>query len=263
MLDRSSKGETPFILVEGGHETLVLVDHASNAVPAEMAGLGLPSFELERHIGYDIGALEAGRAMAEALGATLIHTTVSRLVIDPNRGEDDPTLVMRIADGAIVPGNAYIGADEVARRLDKWYRPYHDVIEQRINAALAAGVVPVIIAMHSFTAAWKGVPRPWHVGVLWDLDDRIAHPLIDRLALDSALVVGDNEPYDGALRGDTCYRHGTARGLAHVLIEVRQDLIGTDADARAWGLRLADVLTPILARGEVRTVQPFGTRTDP
>lgn len=264
MSDRAVPGTSqPVVVTPGSNDVLVLVDHASNAVPLEMADLGLPRFELERHIGYDVGALEAGRAMAAALGATLIHTTVSRLVIDPNRGEDDPTLVMRLADGAIVPGNARIDDADVRRRIARWYLPYHRAIASFLDAAHAAGDVPAIVAMHSFTPRWKGMPRPWHIGILWDKDPRLAQALIDALTRDPDLAVGDNEPYDGALRGDTLYRHGTVRGLPHALVEVRQDLMADDASARAWGARLAGLLRPILQRPQMRVPMRFGSRTDP
>ncbi len=252
----------PVVTVARGRDLLVLVDHASNRVPAEFADLGLPAAQLARHIGWDIGALATAERLAETLDGTLIRTTTSRLVIDPNRGEDDPTLVMRLADGAVVRGNAEVDAAEVARRLALWHRPYHAAIEAEIDAALAEGRVPVLVAVHSFTPAWKTRPRPWHIGMLWDKDPRLALPLVDWFRRDAHLVVGDNEPYDGALRGDTLHRHGTVRGLPHVLVEVRQDLIADDAGAAEWGTRLAEALRPLLERPDLRRIEHFGSRTD-
>jgi predicted N-formylglutamate amidohydrolase len=252
----------PVVTLARGRDLLVLVDHASNRVPAEFESLGLPAAQLARHIGWDIGALATAEVLAEALDGTLIRTTTSRLVIDPNRGEDDPTLVMRLADGAVVRGNAGVDAAEVARRLALWHRPYHAAIEAEIDAALAEGRVPVLVAVHSFTPAWKTRPRPWHVGMLWDKDPRLALPLVDWFRRDPHLVVGDNEPYDGALRGDTLHRHGTMRGLPHVLVEVRQDLIADDSGAAEWGTRLAEALRPLLERPDLRRIEHFGSRTD-
>jgi predicted N-formylglutamate amidohydrolase len=128
---------------------------------------------------------------------------------------------------------------------------------------LSAGPVPALIAIHSFTPTWKRQPRPWDVGILWDADDRLARPTINAFVADDKLIVGDNEPYDGALEGDTMYHHGTMRGLPHMLVEIRQDLIADAAGEAAWADRLARVLRPILADPELHAVKHFGTRTHP
>jgi predicted N-formylglutamate amidohydrolase len=128
---------------------------------------------------------------------------------------------------------------------------------------LSAGPVPALIAIHSFTPTWKGQPRPWHVGILWDADDRLARPTINALVADDKLIVGDNEPYDGALEGDTMHYHGTRRGLPHMLVEIRQDLVTDVAGEAAWSERLARILSPILGDPELHAVKHFGTRTHP
>lgn len=242
---------------------LLLCDHASNRIPEPYGDLGLSQTQLLRHIAYDIGVERVTRRMAAASGAPMIATRFSRLVIDPNRGEDDPTLVMRLSDGAIVPGNARIDAVEREERIRRFHRPYHTAIGAELDAMLATGIVPAIVSIHSFTPFWKGVARPWQVAVLWDADPRLARPAVARLEAEGDLVVGDNQPYDGALRNDTLFRHGTARGLPHLLIEIRQDLVATDADADAWGDRLWRVLKPLLADPAVRSVAPHGSRTGP
>ncbi|WP_083656395.1 N-formylglutamate amidohydrolase [Mongoliimonas terrestris] len=241
---------------------LLLCDHASNALPPDYGDLGLPAPEFRRHIAYDIGAAAVTRRLAALSGAPALMTTYSRLLIDPNRGEDDPTLLMRLSDGAIIPGNARSDGAERTRRLERFHRPYHDAIAAHLDAASAVGAAPVIVSIHSFTPAWKSVPRPWHVGLLWDLDDRLAHPLVAALQREPGLVVGDNEPYDGALKKDTLYRHGTLRGLAHGLVEIRQDLIEAAADADAWGDLLWRLLRPILADPTLHTVRHYGSRAD-
>ena len=243
-------------------DALILCDHAGRLIPAEYDNLGLAANVFDRHIAYDIGAAGIVRVLADALGAPALLANFSRLFIDANRGADDPTLVMRLSDGAIVPGNARVDAAEVARRHAGFWQPYQDAITTAIDGASASGRLPVIVSIHTFTHAWKGVPRPWHVGVLWDRDDRLARPLIDALAAEGDLVVGDNEPYDGALAGDTMYRHGTRRGLAHALIEVRQDLVADEAGQRAWGLRLARLLRPILATPDLHIIRHYGSRED-
>lgn len=252
--------------LDGG--VLLLCDHAENALPPAYGSLGLGAEQFERHIAYDIGARRATEAMAEALRAPALLTTYSRLLIDPNRGADDPTLVMRLSDGAVVPGNARIDDAEVDHRRRTFFSPYHAAIAETLRAMGATGIVPAVVSMHSFTPAWKGVPRPWHVGLLWDDDPRLAAPLFAALSAEpdlqpSAERVGDNEPYDGALPGDTIDTHATRNGYPNVLIEVRQDLMATDAAAEAWGLRLARVLAPILRRADMHEIRLFPPRTGP
>lgn len=237
---------------------LILSDHASNAIPAEYEDLGLPKAQLERHIAYDIGAADLTRRLARDLGAPAVLTDFSRLVIDPNRGEDDPTLVMKLSDGAIVPGNARADAAEVERRLARFYRPYDRAVTAAVEAALATGRPPAIVSIHSFTPVWKGRPRPWHVGVLWDRNPALALPLLAALAAETDLVVGDNEPYRGGLPGDTVDRHATRRGLPDALVEVRQDLIADRASAEAWGTRLAGILAPLVLADPMKATARTG-----
>ncbi|MFO1210075.1 MAG: N-formylglutamate amidohydrolase [Amaricoccus sp.] len=228
---------------------LLICDHATNLVPPEVGGgsLGLPPEEMARHIAYDIGVRGVTHALAGRLAAPALLTRFSRLVIDPNRGEDDPTLVMRLYDGTVIPGNRAVPPEEVARRLDAYHRPYHDRIEARLDAAVARGRQPALVSIHSYTPQLKGrPPRPWQVGILWHHDGRIARPLMARLRAEG-FVVGDNEPYSGELEGDTMSRHGTGRGLPHALIEIRQDLIGTPEAQQAWAARLAPILATVVA----------------
>ncbi|WP_201835313.1 N-formylglutamate amidohydrolase [Microvirga zambiensis] len=262
-LDDPSLEPCPVEIVPGPVEsgTLILCDHASNAVPPDLGDLGLPEAEFERHIAYDIGAAAVTRSLARRLGAPAILTRFSRLIIDPNRGRDDPTLAMRLSDGAVVPGNARADEAEVERRIARFYDPYDDAIADAIHRAMVAGHPPVIVALHSFTPVWRGWPRPWHVGILWDADDRFAVPLLEALQAEDGLVVGDNEPYDGALAGDTVDRHATTRGLANALIEIRQDLIDSEEGAEEWAERFARLLEPLAARANLRQPAIFGTRT--
>ncbi|MFO1106296.1 MAG: N-formylglutamate amidohydrolase [Amaricoccus sp.] len=233
----------------GRAPVLILCDHATNFVPASVSAgdLGLPPAEMQRHIAYDIGARGLALGLSGALDAPALLTRFSRLVIDPNRGEDDPTLVMKLYDGTIVPGNRTAGPEEVERRLDAWHRPYHRAIESMLDQLIADGRDPAIVSIHSFTPQLRDrPPRPWHVGILWDKDRRIALPLIDRLRAEPGLCVGDNQPYHGELEGDTLCRHGTRRGIRHVLIELRQDLIATEAAQQDWADRLAGFLAEII-----------------
>ena len=203
---------------------------------------------MARHIAHDIGARGLALALAELLDAPALLSRFSRLVVDPNRGEDDPTLLMKLYDGTIIPANRHAGPEERERRLDAWHRPYHAAITAEIDRMIAAGREPALVSIHSYTPRLRGrTPRPWHVGVLWGKDGRIALPLIARLRAEHDLVVGDNQPYHGELEGDTMNRHGTRRGLRHALIELRQDLIGTPEDQRLWAARLAPILREVIA----------------
>ncbi len=221
---------------------LIGCDHASNRVPDAVSGgtLGLDASEMERHIAYDIGAEGVTRALADALGAAGIISRFSRLVIDPNRGEDDPTLIMKVYDQTIVPGNRALDMDERERRLNQFYRPYHNAFAE------LAGRSPetLVVTVHSFTPKLNGrAPRPWHISVLYDhQDDRLARPLLDRLRAERDLTVGENEPYAGHLPGDTIDRHALGEGRANALIEIRHDLIATSGDQHEWGARLAPIL---------------------
>jgi predicted N-formylglutamate amidohydrolase len=226
---------------------LVTCDHASNAVPDWVGGgdLGLPSADMGRHIAHDLGAAGLTRALARALDAPAVLSRFSRLVIDPNRGEDDPTLLMRLYDGTIIPANRHAGPAELELRMDRLYRPYHAALAR--TAARRADTA--ICAIHSFTPQLRGrAPRPWQIGILYShLDERLALPLIARLRAEPDLTVGDNEPYAGHLPGDAIDRHALQTGRPNVLIELRQDLISTAEEQATWAARLSPILQSVLA----------------
>lgn len=264
-----SDQNVPYELVNpgGNPKLLILCDHASNALPERYGTLGLPVTEFHRHIAYDIGCAEVVRALSAHLDCPAVLGRYSRLLIDLNRGADDPTIVMKLSDGAVIPANARVDAfrdaDEFHHRIEHYHRPYHDAVDRQIKEAMAAGHVPVVLSIHSFTPAWRGQPRPWHVGVLWDKDPRLSGPLMEALRAQGDLTVGENQPYAGYIRGDTLYRHCTLRGLPHALLEIRQDLIDTEAGQMAWARRLADLLPGLVGREALHEVAYFGSRTDP
>jgi predicted N-formylglutamate amidohydrolase len=226
-------------------DVVITCDHASNRVPREIGGLGLPEGEMARHIAYDVGAAGVSRRLGELLNAPVILSGFSRLVIDPNRGEHDPTLIMQLYDGTIIPGNR--GLSEEARnwRLENCYRPYHKALAD----LLASRTSPKIIAIHSFTAQLAGRPkRPWHVGVLHEGDDQLSTPMLTRLRQEPDLCVGENEPYGGHLPGDSVDRHALQHNRANILIELRNDLIRSEGQQKGWAERLAPLLADVIAK---------------
>ena len=225
---------------------VIICDHAGNALPREYGTLGLPAPQFERHIAYDIGVAPIVAALAARLDAPAILTRYSRLLIDPNRGREDPTQIMRLSDGAVIPGNRKLDAAEREKRTRLYYEPYHRAITSVIDQCLAAGVTPMLLSIHSFTESWKQFSRPWHVGILWEKDARLAKPLLDAFFAEGDLIVGENEPYAGQLEGDCLWQHGAQRGLANAIVEIRQDLIRDSAGQAAWSERLCRIVDKLL-----------------
>ena len=240
----------------GGPPVLLSCDHASNAVPRRLGGLGLAPGLIERHIGWDIGAAAVARRLAAGLRVPAILAGCSRLVIDCNRDPADPSSIPEESDGIAIPGNRALTPSARAERRAACFDPYHRAIAAGLAAMRAAAGVPALVSIHSFTPVMRGFVRPWHVGILWDKDGRIPLPLIEALSSDPALVVGDNEPYSAREpAGYTVRHHATAAGLPHVAIELRQDLIATAAGAELWAARLQRALSPILARREIYRIE--------
>jgi predicted N-formylglutamate amidohydrolase len=228
---------------------VVCCDHAANTVPDAVAGgsLGLDPADMARHIAYDPGAAGVTLALAEALDGPAVLSDFSRLVIDPNRGEEDPTLLMKLYDGTLIPANRRADAAERARRLDLFHRPYHEALGR-----MMARPGSILLSIHSFTPQLRGrPPRPWQIGVLYARDRRLADPLIEALRAEPDLVVGDNEPYSGDLPGDTVDRHALRDGRPNLLIELRNDLIAEPESQQGWAIRLAPILERVLAEAQV------------
>lgn len=223
---------------------LVACDHATNIIPDWVHGgdLGLPEADMGRHIAYDIGAAGVTRKLAAALDSPAILSRFSRLVCDPNRGEDDPTIMMRLYDGTIIPGNRDADDAEKEERLQRLYRPYHAAYADLANKITN----PLICAVHSFTPRLLGRhPRPWEIGVLYGDDDRLAIPFMEACRAEG-WCTGDNQPYAGHLPGDAVDRHALQHGRPNVLIELRQDLIADEAGQNLWANRLARILSDVL-----------------
>jgi predicted N-formylglutamate amidohydrolase len=238
----------PFETVEPGRRLPVVLacDHASRRIPRVLEDLGLPESALLRHIAWDIGAAEVTKILANRLQVPAVLSGYSRLVIDCNRHPDDPTSIVLESDGQVVPGNQDLTAAAREQRLRECFMPYHAELERLLQSFHQDGCIPALVTIHSFTPTMFGLSRPWHCGILWDRDGRLAGPMIERLRAEG-LVVGDNEPYSGRHpAGYTLHAHADHRGWPHVCVEIRQDLIADSAGAQAWAERLHRVLTPLL-----------------
>ncbi len=234
---------------DGASPFLLIADHAGQAVPAKLGNLGLPQSELDRHIGWDIGIAGTTARLSALLDARAVLQAYSRLVIDCNRPLESPTLIVASSDGTAVPANATLTAQARAARVREIFRPYHDAIVEALEQRRLAPRPTLLMTLHSFTPAMAGVARPWHCGVLYHRDARLAHALRDALMAEGDLVVGDNQPYAVSDTSDYAIPvHGEARGLPHVELEIRQDLIADADGQRQWALRLARLLPPLAAR---------------
>lgn len=238
----------PFTVLhpQEGSPYVLIADHAGQQVPEALADLGLPQSERDRHIGWDIGIAGVTRALAGLLDAWAITQTYSRLVIDCNRPLASPTLIPEASDHTVVPGNAGLSATQRQQRIDAIHAPYHARIAAELDARAEQGRPTLLVMMHSFTPQMNGVQRPWHVGVLYHQDTRLALALLQALRDEGDLVVGDNEPYSVSSTSDYAVPvHGEGRGLLHVELEIRQDLIADAAGQRAWAERLARVFAAL------------------
>jgi predicted N-formylglutamate amidohydrolase len=218
-------------------------EHAGRAFPRRLGRLGLPETETFRHIAWDIGIGAVGRKLSGLLNAAVILQTYSRLVIDCNRDPNVPSSIPEISENTNIPGNHRLDEAARAARVDAIFRPYHNAIAAALDRRAAADRASALVALHSFTPVFKGLPRPWHVAVLFNRDPRLAHALAELLRAEGNLMVGENEPYRVTdLTDYTVPVHGERRGLPHVEIEIRQDLITDPAGQRDWAERLARLL---------------------
>src|SRR5438045_1825194 len=233
----------------GRSDFLLSGDHAGRAIPHRLGALGLPETERARHIAWDIGIAGVTERLSEALDATAVLQSYSRLVIDCNRQPGLDSSIPTISELTEIPGNEGLTTAEREARRREIFMPYHERIAAVTEARARAGRRVVLVAMHSFTPVFKGVRRQVEIGVLYNRDTRLAHILLDLLRAEGDLAVGDNEPYAvGDLTDYTVPVHAERRGLAHVEIEIRQDLIADAAGQAAWAARLARLLSAADAR---------------
>jgi predicted N-formylglutamate amidohydrolase len=250
-------GTSPFLLV---------CDHAGNRIPRRLGTLGVSEADRQRHIAWDVGAAQVARHMSARLDATLVLQTYSRLVIDCNRDPSVPSAIPTRSEVTDIPGNQDLDPRERQARIAEIFQPYHDCIGRIMDTREAAGQPAVLVAVHSFTPYYEGWgARPWHVGILYNRDNRLPHRMLDLLRNEPGLTVGDNEPYRVSDITDyTIPVHGEKRGALHVEIEVRHDEIESEAGQEKWAARLSHMLTHsvaiLTADSTAASQTPHGTR---
>jgi predicted N-formylglutamate amidohydrolase len=235
----------PFIEVgrQGRSNFVIVVDHAGSRIPRRLQNLGLPASELQRHIAWDIGALGVARQTAAALDAVLVAQNYSRLVIDCNRDPAVASSIPRVSESSEIPGNAALSEADVAARRLEIFDPYHNHVRALLDERAAAGRSTILVAQHTMTNIYHGVRREMHAAVLYNRDRRFAGLVLERLRRETELRIADNEPYFVSDATDyTIPRHGEARGLPHVEIEIRQDLVSDEAGQTEWAHRITRAL---------------------
>ena len=236
-------GTSPFFLT---------CEHAGRMFPARLGTLGVAGPDLDRHIAWDIGAAEVARGLSARLDATLVLQRYSRLVVDCNRAPGAADFVVEVSEDTVIPGNRGLSEAAIEARAVEIFHPYHDRIHDLIDARIAAGRLTVAVSVHTCTPVYFGEHRPWHIGVMYEHDDRFAREMLAVLreeGEEAGLVVGDNEPY--FMTSDKAYsmpRHGQGRGLLHAGFEIRQDLVGSGSGQREWAGRVERVLRESLGR---------------
>ena len=226
---------------------LVLIcDHASNFVPEQYGTLGLAPEDLERHIAWDPGAAPVARILAEKLDAVLVESAVSRLIVDCNRPLDAPDLIPATSETTEIPANRNLPEAERARRIALSHAPFHAAVDAVVRQRLEARRPCALVSIHSFTPVYRGVKRPWHVGIIHDDDMRLGRPIISALERIDGITVGDNQPYSPADRVYFSLEiHAREFGLPCAMVEIRNDEISDAAGQALWADRFATILSGI------------------
>jgi predicted N-formylglutamate amidohydrolase len=228
---------------QGRSDFVIVVDHASPRIPGALGTLGMLASDLNRHIAWDIGAVAVAEQVSAALDAPLIAQNYSRLVIDCNRDPAVESSIPTVSEWSTIPGNVGLSPTQIAARRSAIFDPYHEAIRALLDDRAAAGRRTILVAQHSMTDVYKDERRGMHAAILYNRDRRFAGLMLDMLRREPGLVIGDNEPYFVSDETDyTIPHHGEARGLPHVEIEIRQDLISDAAGRSEWAQRIARAL---------------------
>lgn len=242
--------DLPVFTVEQAQGTSAFVltcDHAGREIPRKLGSLGLSERELSTHVAWDLGVVKLGRQLSARLNAFLILHTYSRLVIDPNRPPSASDSITVLSERTRVAANEGLAPSDARERFEQLVLPYHQRLADELDARETLAQPSILVALHSFTPVYLDEARPWHAGVLYGRDPRFGRLVLEQLRRNDAIKVGDNEPYSVSDDSDyTLIVHGEQRGIPHVGIEIRQDLLASDADAQRWAEQLAEVLVAAL-----------------
>ena len=237
---------------EGDGPFVVACEHASNRLPRSLGSLGLSPSDLERHIAWDPGAADVADGLAARLRGDLLKQRFSRLAIDCNRSPELPDAIATLSENTVIPGNLGLSAEARDSRIAAVWAPFHAALEALLDRRRRERQPTALVTVHSFTPVYRGAARPWHVGIISTDERSLADAVLDGLRRDRTLTVGDNEPYSAKDNVDyTIRRHGRDRGLPHVMIEIRNDLLRAASDIAAW----TELLTGVLL--ESRTALEF------
>lgn len=232
------------IVNEHGNGPFVLIcDHASNRIPQGYGSLGLSEADLKAHIAWDPGALGVATVLSRLMDSPLVHSCVSRLIIDCNRDTSAPDLIPPVSERTEIPGNQDLSEAQRSERVALSHTPFHNAIDAVIGPRLAEGLPTAVVSIHTYTPVYKGVSRPWEIGLIYDTDASLAEPALAALKAEAGLTVGDNEPYspaDGVYY--TLKRHGQDRGLKSLMIEIRNNEVASPEAEQKWAERLAPIL---------------------
>ena len=232
---------------KGSSRVVLLCDHATNKIPKKLRNLGLRNKEINKHIGWDIGAALVAKRIALNLDSVLILSGYSRLIIDCNRPFGVPEAFIRKSENTLIPGNMNLSKKNKRERARKYCLPYRTKVEKIINKKIKKKIIPIIVAIHSFTPIYKGVSRPWHLGLLYRKDKRITSLILSKLKGNSLITVGVNQPYKLNLKGDFSIPYfAESKGLPNILFEIRQDLVSSRKGVTVWSNRLSKLLKKII-----------------
>ena len=235
--------------LDGPSEFFFTCEHAGIALPRALGTLGLSEADLERHIACDIGAAGVTRGLSERFDAPAVLQRYSRLVVDCNRSPAAHDFITTLSEATKIPGNRDLSPQQIIRRTREIFNPYHEAVRDALDRRAALGQKTILVSVHSCTPVYHGVSRPWHIGVLYDRDDRFARIVLDLLAEHGELTVGENQPYELSHERDYSVPvHGEVRGIPHCELEIRQDLIGDQTGQSEWVDRLETILKEGLAR---------------
>ncbi len=241
-----SEDDPPVFLIERAKGTSAFVltcDHAGREIPHKLASLSLSEHELSTHVAWDLGVAELGRRLSARLDAFLIMHNYSRLVIDANRPLGAPDSIPTLCERTRIAANESLSSSDARKRVEEVFQPYHQRLRDELDARSIRACPSVLVALHSFTPVYMDERRRWHIGVLYGRDPRLARLVREGLRSDGALIVGDNQPYSVSDASDyTIIVHGEQRGIPHVELEIRQDLLASESDVQSWAERLGGVL---------------------